>query len=107
WTVAHKDFLRNKRTILGQPAIDRVDGTASIIGDHGYLFLFNPNYKGLSAHFRLDSSIGLGEGKQFLLRELYPSEGRLIGKPGAGVWNYGDDVEVKLDGTSATVLELA
>jgi hypothetical protein len=107
WTVAHKEFLRNTRTILGQPAMDRVDGTSSIIGDHGYLFLFNPNYRALSAHFRLDPSIGLGEGKRFLLRELYPSEGKLVGTPGAGVWNYGDDVEVKLDGTSATVLELA
>ncbi|MGA8233740.1 MAG: hypothetical protein WB795_19855, partial [Candidatus Acidiferrales bacterium] len=106
WTVAHKDFLRNTRTILGQPVMDRVDGTASIIGDHGYLFLFNPNYRTLPAHFRLGVSIGLSEGKQFLLRELYPSEGKLIGKPGAGVWNYGDDVEFKLDGTTATVLEL-
>ena len=106
WTVAHKDFLRNTRTILGQPAMDRVDGTSSIVGDRGYLFLFNPNYKTLSAHFRLESSIGLSEGKQFLLRELYPSEGKLVGKPGAGVWNYGDDVEFRLDGTSATALEL-
>lgn len=106
WTVANKDFLRNTRTILGQPAIGRVDGTASIIGNHGYMFLFNPNYKALSAHFCLDKSIGLGEGREFLLRELYPSEGKLVGKPGAGIWNYGDDVDIKLDGTSATALEL-
>ena len=106
WTVAHKDFLRNTRTILGQPAMDRVDGTASIVRDRGYLFLFNPNYRALSAHFRLGTSIGLSEGKQFLLRELFPSEGKLVGKPDAGVWNYGDDVELKLDGTSATVLEI-
>jgi hypothetical protein len=106
WTVANKDFLRNTRTILGQPAIGRVDGTASIIGDHGYLFLFNPNYKALSAHFRLDKNIGVDNGTEFLLRELYPSEGSLIGKPAAGVWHYGDDVDIKLDGTSATVLEL-
>jgi hypothetical protein len=106
WTVANKDFLRNTRTILGQPAMDRVDGTASVVGDRGYLFLFNPNYKALSAHFRLDASVGLSKGKQFLLKELYPSEGKLVGKPGAGVWSYGDDVDLKLDGTSATVLEL-
>jgi len=106
WTAAHKDFLRNTRTILGQPAMDRVDGTASIVGDHGYLFLFNPNYKALSARFRLDASVGVSGGKQFLLKELYSSEGKLVGKPGAGVWSYGDDVELKLDGTSATVLEL-
>jgi len=106
WTVKNKEFLRNTRTILGQPAMDQVDGTASFIGDKGFLFLFNPNYKMLSAHIRLDASIGLMAGREFLLRELYPSDGKRIGKPGAGVWKYGDEVELKLDGTSATVLEL-
>jgi hypothetical protein len=106
WTVANKDFLRNTRTILGQPAIDRVDGTASLIGDHGFVFLFNPNYKALSADFRLDTSIGLERGKEFLLRELHPSEGKLIGKLGAGIWKYGDEISLKLDGTSAAVLQL-
>jgi hypothetical protein len=86
--------------------MDQVDGTASFIGDQGFLFLFNPNYKMLPAHIRLDASIGLKAGREFLLRELYPSDGKLIGKPGAGVWKYGDEVELKVDGTSANVLEL-
>jgi len=106
WTVANKEYLRNTRTILGQPAMDHVDGTASFVGDHGFLFLFNPNYETLPAHFRLDVSIGLEAGSEFLLQELYPSDGTLTGKPGAGVWRYGDEIELKLDGTSATVLQL-
>jgi hypothetical protein len=106
WTVTNKEFLRNTRTILGQPAMDHVDGTASFIGDQGFLFLFNPNYKTLPAHFRLDATIGLKAGDECLLQELYPSDGKRIGKPGAGVWKYGDEIELKLDGTSATVLQL-
>jgi hypothetical protein len=106
WTVTNKEFIRNTTTILGPPAMDQVDGTASFIGDKGFLFLFNPNYKTLSTHFRLDASIGLKAGSEFLLRELYPSDGKRIGKPGAGVWKYGDEIELKLDGTSATVLEV-
>ena len=106
WTVTNKEFLRNTRTILGQPTIGRVDGTASIVGDRGYLFLFNPNYKTLTARFRLDTSIGLQGGGEFLLQELHPGAGKLIGKSGAGIWKYGDEVELTLDGTSAIVLQL-
>ena len=43
WTDANKDHLRHTRTILGQPAIGKVDGTAAILGDSGFVFLFNPN----------------------------------------------------------------
>jgi hypothetical protein len=106
WTVEHKEYLLHTRTILGQPAVGKLDGTAAIIKDHGYLFLFNPNYRRLTAHLRLDSSIGLTSGTHFLLKEVDPQNGRRIGKPGAGIWSYGDEVELPLDGTSATVLEI-
>jgi hypothetical protein len=106
WTSQHKEYLRHTRTILQQPAIGNVDGTSAIVGDRGFLFLFNPNYKHLSADFPLDRSIGLTNGEQFLLKEIYPQTGRLLGKPGAGTWNRGDTVHLALDGTSATVFEV-
>jgi hypothetical protein len=106
WTVQNKEYLRHTRTILDQPAIGHVDGTAAIAGDRGFLFLFNPNYKQMSAGFSLDSTIGLTKGERFLLREVYPQKGRLFGKPNTGVWNRGDTVHLQLDGTSATVFEL-
>lgn len=106
WTAKNKEYLRHTRTILDQPAMGHVDGTAAIIGDRGFLFLFNPNYKQLPAEFSLDRTIGVTGGAKFLLREVYPENGRLIGKPGAGVWNRGDAVQLSLDGTSATVLEM-
>ena len=40
---ANKELLRHTRTILGQPALGKVDGTAAIVGDRGFVFLFNPN----------------------------------------------------------------
>lgn len=106
WTVNHKQYLLDTRTILDQPALGHVDGTSAILGDQGYLFLFNPNYKQLAADFVLDDTIGLSQGTNFLLREIYPDHGRVFGKPGAGVWSRGDRVHLRLDGTSATVLEL-
>jgi len=106
WTVKNKEYLRNTRTILEQPALGHVDGTAAIVADRGYLFLFNPNYKQLPAEITLDEAIGLTKGETFLLREIYPEAGRLLGKPREGVWNRGDRVQLTLNGTSATVLEL-
>ena len=107
WTVKNKEYLRQTRTILGQPALTRVDGAAAILGDRGYIFLFNPNYKRLAAEFSLDDSIGVTHGHRFVLKELYPQAGLLLGRPNAGVWRRGDAVRLELDGTSATVLELA
>ena len=106
WTAKNKEYLLHTRTILEQPAIGHVDGTAAILGDRGYLFLFNPNYKQLPAQFSLDQTIGLTKGGKFLLKEIYPEEGRLYGKPGAGAWSRGDVVHLALDGTSAMVFEL-
>jgi hypothetical protein len=107
WTVKNKEYLRHTRTILQQPALGNVDGTAAIVGDRGYLFLFNPNYRQLPADFVLDDTIGLTGGQTYLLKEIYPFAGRAYGKPNCGVWHRGDRVHLILDGTSATVLELA
>ena len=106
WTTAHKEYLRHTLNILGQPALGRVDGTSAIIRERGYLFLFNPNYQRLSAHLRLDASIGLTAGTRFLIKEIDPQSGRWLGKPGAGIWSYGDEIDLPLDGTSATALEI-
>ncbi|MGE5114233.1 MAG: hypothetical protein ACM3JB_25510, partial [Acidobacteriaceae bacterium] len=106
WTVKNKEYLRETRTILGAPEMGKIDGTSAIIRDRGFLFLFNPNYRSLPVDVVLNSSIGLTGGKNFLIRELYPEEGRMIGKPSAGMWNYGDRVHLDLDGTSAIVLEI-
>ncbi len=106
WTTQNKEYLLHTRTMLQQPALGNVDGTAAIVGDRGFLFLFNPNYKQLPAEFSLDETIGLTKGERFLLKEIYPEKGRLLGKPGAGTWSRGDLVRLALDGTSATVIEL-
>jgi hypothetical protein len=106
WTELNKEYLRHTRTILGQPAFGKVDGTSALLGDRGYVFLFNPNGRRLSAQLALDATIGLKVQGRFVLKELYPLENRLIGKPGAGVWTSGDRVSIDMDGGSALVLDL-
>jgi len=106
WTEHNREYLRHTRSILHQPQIGKLDGTSAMLNGRGYLFLFNPNYKALADTIRLDTSIGLDSGSEFMLRELYPRKGRVWGKPGAGTWHVGDTVPLELDGTSATVLEV-
>ncbi len=107
WTDTNKEYLRRTRTIIGQPEMGRADGTSAIIGDHGFIFLFNPNARRVTAEFPLDATIGLEAAGRFFLKELYPLEGRLIGKPAAGPWSSGDHVSITLDGGTAMVLELS
>lgn len=106
WTRENKEFLRHTRTILGQPAIGKVDGTAGIVGNRGYIFLFNPNYNALTAHFSLDRSIGLAGSGDYVLRELYPRKGNLIGELKTGVWKLGEPLVLGMRGTSAKVIEV-
>src|SRR5205823_9857804 len=98
--------LLHTRTIMGRPEIGRVDGTSAIAGDSGYVFLFNPNARRLSAEFRLDDSIGLGTGDLYVLAEVFPQKGRLLGNTARGAWAHGERVSVAMDGTSAMVLEI-
>ena len=106
WTDANRTLLKKLRPLIGPPVLGRIDGTAAIDGDHGFVFLFNPNYREQNAEFTLDASIGVTRGEGFLLRELYPQAGRLLGKPGAGWWKLGDKVSLPIKGPEALVLEL-
>lgn len=106
WTDRNMATLRHLRPIIGPPVLGRVDGTAAIDGDRGFVFLFNPNYRRLSAEFTLDASIGLTRGDGFVLRELYPREGFLHGHPKTGTWKLGDRVSLSIKGPQAMVLEL-
>jgi hypothetical protein len=107
WTDEHRELLRHARTIFGQPALGSVDGVAAVDRDHGYLFLFNPNARRLPVTISLDDSIGLQANGNYILQELYPLEGRKLGRTASGGWTRGDHVTVDMDGHSAMVIELA
>lgn len=106
WTDKNKEYLRRTRPILGQPALGKVDGTSAIVENRGFIFLFNPNARRLPAAFTLDDTIGLVPTGTFVLKEVFPLAGRLVGKPGEGRWHSGDRVSLDIDGGGAVVLEL-
>lgn len=106
WTNENREYLRHTRTIIGQPAMGRIDGTSAVLNDRGFIFIFNPNARRLNAKFVLDDTIGLKQQGRYLLREIDPVEGRLVGKPGAGYWTFGDEISIEMAGGSALALEL-
>jgi hypothetical protein len=106
WSDANKEYLRRSRPILGQPALGKIDGMAGFVADRGVVFLFNPNGRRMEASFTLDNSIGLARPGKYVVRELYPLEGRLVGRPGAGYWSPGNVFTREMDGGSALVLEI-
>ncbi len=105
WTDRNALFLRNLRPIIGPPVLGRTDGTAAIIEDRGLVFLFNPNPGRTDARFKLDESIGLVKGERFVLRELHPAEGQLLGSP-RGFWSYGAEIVISMPGREAMVFEV-
>ncbi|MCL5098750.1 MAG: hypothetical protein M1608_14710 [Candidatus Omnitrophica bacterium] len=108
WVDRNLDTLRHLHPILTQPRLGRVDGTAAFMNGHGFVFLFNPNYRSLTAHFTLDQSIGLTNGGPFILRQLYPDaeNGKRFALPGGGFWRLGDSVSLPMPGADALVLEI-
>jgi hypothetical protein len=105
WTDANRRFLRALRPIIGPPMVGRADGTAAVVGDRGFVFLFNPNPGPVEARFKLDASIGLSKGDRFVIREIHPEEGVVVGSA-EGFWKAGSDVAIPLQGADARVFEI-
>ncbi len=105
WTDENARYLHALRPIIGPPMAGRVDGTAAIVEDRGIVFLFNPNPGPKEARFKLDSTIGLVKSGTFMIKELYPEEGRLVGSA-EGLWAHGGEVVLTLPGREAAVYEI-
>jgi hypothetical protein len=72
WGHAHAAFLMVWQDLPNWPQASKVEGSAHILKDRGYVFLFNPNPESQSADFSLDESIGLTQGKHFSIKAEYP-----------------------------------
>ncbi|MDZ7632176.1 MAG: hypothetical protein U5K74_12740 [Gemmatimonadaceae bacterium] len=106
WTVANKELLRRTKQILGQPGLGKIDGAAMFDGAHGYLFLFNPDPRALTARIPLNASIGLTAAGRYRVREVSPLAGRMHASPTRDFWTRGDTLRLTLHGGSALVLEV-
>jgi hypothetical protein len=106
FTDKNLDLLRHIRPIIGQPMMGRCDGTSAIDTDHGYLFIFNPNYRLMTADLQLDHTVGLKRDCKYRLTEVYPVDGKIIGNGSTGDFSLGDKVELTMQGASARVIRV-
>jgi methionine-rich copper-binding protein CopC/lysophospholipase L1-like esterase len=104
WATTNHAYLKVKRDLFDCPGFKRIDGSAHISGNRGFLFLF-PSGSGLTprALVPMNRWIGLDEDPAALYRitEVYPQPGRLI-----GTYRYGDEFPFDMPAASPVVLSI-
>ena len=102
WASKNITYLKDRIDIFGQPCRKGgIDGTVHIIGDEGFIFVFNPHTDAHWGSIPLTDMIGLNKGSKFELFEI--SSG--IPKP-VGVYAKGDNFIFEIAPKSAMLLEL-
>jgi hypothetical protein len=83
------------------PAAGKVDGSAHVVGERGFVFLFNPNSRTLPGQFALtEESIGLKGAGPFQLTQEYPEPGR------TSIARSGDTVRWEVPAQSTVLLRI-
>ncbi len=118
WASRNYEYLKVKRDLFGCPGYVPIDGSAHVIGNRGFIFLFpggmgahDPELKrkaselgkATRASIPLNRWIGLktDPGQKLRIREVYPMEGRVL-----GVYRYGEDFLCDVPRDSALVLAI-
>ena len=101
WGRKNIAYLKVRKDLPDWPAAGKVDGSAHILQDHGYVFLFNPNAEAMEGTFSLDESIELVAGEQFRVGSVYPA-----GQTRENLAR-GQKVSWSIPAESAVILEIA
>ena len=79
WGRKNIAFLKVRQDLPDWPAAGKVDGSAHIVGDRGFVFLFNPNKNSQEVRFALtDESVGLKQEGTFEVCQDYPESNRSV-----------------------------
>ncbi len=101
WGRKNVAYLKVRKDLPDWPTPNKVDGSSHLVGDRGFVFLFNPNRKSLDGEFTLDEqSIGLRERGKFRLSQVYPPSQRSIRAA------FGETVRWQVSGQTALILDL-
>lgn len=105
WASEHYDYLKVKRDLFGCPGFQRVDGSAHILGDRGFMFLFplGTAPETIRALIPVNRWLGLNEDTSaaYEFTELCPQEGRSL-----GICRYGDEFAYDMPAESPVVLSV-
>ncbi|MCI0626917.1 MAG: hypothetical protein L0387_35605 [Acidobacteria bacterium] len=72
WGRSNIKYLQVRKDLDDWPSAGKVDAFAHLVGDRGFVFLFNPNAQKLSATFKLDDNLGLTAGESFEISQVHP-----------------------------------
>lgn len=105
WATQNYKYLKVKRDLFDSPGIKPIDGSAHIIKDRGFIFLFAPDHEGktVRASIPINRWIQLEENPDALyqIKEVYPREGKVL-----ATVRYGDELLYDMPKNSAVVLAL-
>ena len=110
WATENHAYLKVKRNLFECPGYSPIDGSAHILKDRGFLFLFPGGFdighkpaKTLRASIPLSRWIGLEEkaGATYKLVEVYPRNGRVL-----ATCRYGETLLYDMPDNSAAILAL-
>jgi hypothetical protein len=110
WATKNLDCLTVKRDLFDSPGHSPLDGSAHIIGDRGFVFLFRGGFDaGLNQKTALRASIPVNRWLQleenpkalYQIKEIYPREGIDL-----GVYSYGEEFRYDMPNGSAVILSL-
>ncbi|HPS54381.1 MAG TPA: hypothetical protein PLP05_02175 [Sedimentisphaerales bacterium] len=102
WASQNIKYLKDRVDLFGQPCRKNgIDGTAHIIGDRGYIFIFNPCNDIKYGSITLDEMIGLTKGGRFSLEEISHSDKKRL-----GVYRHQEDFVFAIEPKSAMLIEI-
>ena len=102
WGRQNIRYLLVRKDLPDWPGVGSVDGSAHLVADRGYLFLFNPNRGSLEREFSLTGeSIGLESEGSFRIGQIYPASEEIVTS------DYGETVSWVVPGETAVVLEVS
>ncbi len=110
WASDHLEYLTVKRDLFDSPGNSPLDGSAHVIGDRGFLFIFRGGFDAgrnqdtaLRASIPINRWLQLAESPDALyqLTEIYPGEGTDL-----GVYKYGDEFLYDMPGDPAVIISI-
>jgi len=101
WGRRNIEYLKVRKDLPDWPGPAKVDGSAHILGQRGFVFLFNPNKAALQGEFALtDESIGLNGNGPFRVSQHYPAAERVVAA------RKGETIHWDVPGQTAVILDI-
>ncbi len=102
WGTQHMAYLKDRVDLFGQPCRKNgIDGTAHVVGDRGYIFVFNPSSEMHWGSIPLNEMIGLHKAGRYSFDEISGDQARRL-----GVYAKGDDFAFSIPAKSAMLIEM-